>query len=157
MFNRSVLAFAGVFAAAFLLFAAGANAEKPADLNKDGIVDSNEKAIVKTKGKAIVDKAWEVEADLNKDGVVDMYELKQWKESHKDAVVDASEWEGESVIVSDNTPGVVVVTEPSDAVIRHDNDNNPPGAAGGPGTNWENPAGPAGGPGASPNRRGGRR
>ncbi len=34
-----------------------------------------------------------------------------------------------------------------------DRDNNPPGKAGGPGTNWENPPGPAGGPGASPNRR----
>jgi len=35
---------------------------------------------------------------------------------------------------------------------RKDNDNNPPGAAGGPGTNWENPPGAAGGPGAGPNR-----
>ena len=34
-----------------------------------------------------------------------------------------------------------------------DRDNNPPGAAGGPGTNWENPPGAAGGPGASPNVR----
>ena len=33
---------------------------------------------------------------------------------------------------------------------RHDRDNNPPGPAGGPGTNWENPPGPAGGPGTSP-------
>lgn len=33
-----------------------------------------------------------------------------------------------------------------------DRDNNPPGPAGGPGTNWENPPGPQGGPGASPNR-----
>lgn len=32
-------------------------------------------------------------------------------------------------------------------------DNNPPGKAGGPGTNWENPPGPKGGPGASPDRR----
>lgn len=32
-----------------------------------------------------------------------------------------------------------------------DRDDNPPGLAGGPGTNWENPPGPAGGPGASPN------
>jgi hypothetical protein len=32
-----------------------------------------------------------------------------------------------------------------------DNDGNPPGPAGGPGTNWENPPGPIGGPGASPN------
>ena len=29
---------------------------------------------------------------------------------------------------------------------------NPPGPAGGPGTNWRNPPGPAGGPGASPYR-----
>lgn len=36
-----------------------------------------------------------------------------------------------------------------------DKDNNPPGKAGGPGTNWENPPGPKGGPGASPNRGGG--
>ena len=28
-----------------------------------------------------------------------------------------------------------------------DNDNNPPGRAGGRGTNWENPRGPVGGPG----------
>jgi hypothetical protein len=33
-----------------------------------------------------------------------------------------------------------------------DRDNNPPGRAGGPGTNWENPPGPRGGPGSSPNR-----
>ena len=32
----------------------------------------------------------------------------------------------------------------------HDRDNNPPGPAGGPGTNWENPPGWRGGPGASP-------
>ncbi|MFH0771406.1 MAG: hypothetical protein V1933_02180 [Candidatus Omnitrophota bacterium] len=32
-----------------------------------------------------------------------------------------------------------------------DRDNNPPGQAGGQGTNWENVPGPAGGPGASPN------
>jgi len=37
---------------------------------------------------------------------------------------------------------------------RRDKDNNPPGAAGGPGTNWENPPGPKGGPGASPDRGG---
>ena len=38
------------------------------------------------------------------------------------------------------------------ACWRRDRDGNPPGPAGGPGTNWENPPGPAGGPGASPNR-----
>jgi hypothetical protein len=35
-----------------------------------------------------------------------------------------------------------------------DRDGNPPGPAGGPGTNWENPPGPRGGPGASPDRYG---
>ena len=35
----------------------------------------------------------------------------------------------------------------------HDRDNNPPGRAGGPGTNWENPPGWRGGPGASPDYR----
>lgn len=36
---------------------------------------------------------------------------------------------------------------------RRDRDNNPPGAVGGPGTNWENPPGPRGGPGTSPDLR----
>ncbi len=36
----------------------------------------------------------------------------------------------------------------------HDRDGNPPGRAGGPGTNWENPPGRKGGPGASPDRFG---
>ena len=35
-----------------------------------------------------------------------------------------------------------------------DNDRNPPGRAGGRGTNWENPPGWRGGPGASPDRFG---
>lgn len=39
------------------------------------------------------------------------------------------------------------------ARLHHDRDNNPPGPAGGPGSNWENPPGPVGGPGASPDRR----
>ena len=35
---------------------------------------------------------------------------------------------------------------------RRDRDANPPGAKGGPGTNWENPPGPEGGEGKSPDR-----
>lgn len=38
-------------------------------------------------------------------------------------------------------------------VLAADVDNNPPGPAGGPGTNWENRPGPQGGAGASPDRR----
>ena len=36
----------------------------------------------------------------------------------------------------------------------NDRDGNPPGPAGGRGTNWENPPGWRGGPGASPDRYG---
>ncbi len=36
----------------------------------------------------------------------------------------------------------------------NDNDNNPPGLQGGPGTNWENRPGPQGGPGASQDYQG---
>ncbi|MEO0608307.1 MAG: hypothetical protein AAFY82_08740 [Pseudomonadota bacterium] len=36
----------------------------------------------------------------------------------------------------------------------YDRDDNPPGRAGGRGTNWENPPGLKGGPGASPDRYG---
>lgn len=36
--------------------------------------------------------------------------------------------------------------------FARDRDNNPPGPAGGPGTNWENPPGPRGGPGTSADR-----
>ena len=36
---------------------------------------------------------------------------------------------------------------------RHDHDGNPPGPAGGRGSNWENPPGWKGGPGATPDRR----
>lgn len=39
------------------------------------------------------------------------------------------------------------------AAQAHDRDHNPPGPAGGPGTNWENPPGWRGGPGASPDHR----
>ncbi len=48
--------------------------------------------------------------------------------------------------------GAIYVYHPRRACWLPDFDDNPPGPAGGRGTNWENPAGPAGGPGASPNR-----
>lgn len=49
---------------------------------------------------------------------------------------------------------LAVVLGISSAGWAKDKDNNPPGAAGGPGTNWENPPGAAGGPGASPDVKG---
>jgi hypothetical protein len=50
------------------------------------------------------------------------------------------------------TAALLLAVAPADGFAR-DRDNNPPGKAGGKGTNWENPRGPAGGPGASPDRR----
>jgi len=47
---------------------------------------------------------------------------------------------------------VVGSTFAATGAMARDRDDNPPGPAGGPGTNWENPRGPVGGPGASPNR-----
>ena len=52
--------------------------------------------------------------------------------------------------VDRNGDGEISPRERAAAHRRHDNDNNPPGKKGGPGTNWENPPGKRGGPGASP-------
>jgi hypothetical protein len=49
---------------------------------------------------------------------------------------------------------LVVAIGTASTGFAKDKDNNPPGPAGGPGTNWENPPGPAGGPGAGPDVRG---
>lgn len=45
--------------------------------------------------------------------------------------------------------GVLCAAAPG---FAQDRDYNPPGRAGGPGTNWENPPGRRGGPGTSPDR-----
>jgi hypothetical protein len=49
------------------------------------------------------------------------------------------------------SPGVTGASQTA-TPPRRDPDANPPGAKGGPGTNWENPPGPTGGPGKSPDR-----
>ena len=49
--------------------------------------------------------------------------------------------------------GLLVATVMGVQAHAADRDNNQPGRAGGPGTNWENPPGPAGGPGTSPDYR----
>ncbi|NQY97434.1 MAG: hypothetical protein HRT82_09745 [Henriciella sp.] len=50
-------------------------------------------------------------------------------------------------------PAILLCLAAAPVACAHDRDDNPPGPAGGPGTNWENPPGPVGGPGASPDRR----
>lgn len=49
--------------------------------------------------------------------------------------------------------GLALMSTAAIAAHPRDRDNNPPGRAGGPGTNWENPPGWRGGPGASPDYR----
>lgn len=48
--------------------------------------------------------------------------------------------------------GLLAVSAGANAQRHRDHDGNPPGPAGGRGTNWENRPGPRGGPGASPDR-----
>ena len=49
---------------------------------------------------------------------------------------------------------VIVLAMQVSPAFAKDKDSNPPGPAGGKGTNWENPPGPTGGQGASPDRKG---
>jgi hypothetical protein len=70
------------------------------------------------------------------------------KDSLKEKAVVDEEWEKQADL---NKDGIVDRVEINRWRNRgRDKDNNPPGPAGGEGTNWENPAGPVGGPGASP-------
>ena len=109
-----------------------------------------------------VNEAWEKAADLNHDGIIDQTEIQLWRQSHsgnggqgtsqnnvqENAQVNRP-WEKEA---DTNQDRVVDQTEIQQWRQAHpDNDNNPPGPKGGPGTNWENKPGPQGGPGASPN------
>ncbi len=48
---------------------------------------------------------------------------------------------------------VAVMLVLASPALAADKDNNPPGSAGGKGTNWENPPGPEGGRGASPDKK----
>jgi hypothetical protein len=71
----------------------------------------------------------------------------EWLEKHPNA----------SERLDRNDDGVVDDAERRHIGDRLDRDGNPPGAVGGPGTNWENRPGPRGGPGASPDRYNGPR
>ncbi|GEM_PF-6710430 len=93
-------------------------------------------------------------------------------DTNHDGVLDRSEWQKAAEILGQrrqkiktkadtNHDGTVDATERQAAQEkraerlehrkqRADCDNNPPGPAGGRGSNWENPPGAAGGPGTSP-------
>ena len=106
------------------------------DLDKNGVIDSYEKKVARRDWRKAHDpnlmyNRWldrypeeRAKMDLNQDGRIDSMEKKKAYETW---------WKNHYVGV--------------------DRDNNPPGAAGGLGTDWENPPGPRGGPGASPDRR----
>ncbi|MFA4991592.1 MAG: hypothetical protein WC569_03330, partial [Candidatus Omnitrophota bacterium] len=156
--------------------------EKMADTNGDGIVDgveirqwknrnrgqetgadygSQDSGQGYNKDKSDVDRPWEKKADVNQDGVVDEVEINQWRsrgqgqggsQGYGDPTDVNRPWEKKADV---NRDGTVDQTEIDQWRGRgQDRDNNPPGAKGGPGTNWENKPGPAGGPGAGPNRQG---
>ena len=103
--------------------------------------------------------------DVNQDGTVDREEFKQGKQQRKEKRQEKREnfLENHPELkdrLDRNDDGAVDKKEYRQAKQyrrehRKDRDNNPPGMAGGRGTNWENRPGPAGGPGASPDRRGG--
>ena len=125
--------------------------EIEADTNKDGVIDATEAEQWKIKNASQVDSVWEEKADTNNDGKIEQAEFIQWKTRMKDKTLVNTKWEEKA---DTNDDGRVDKVESNQWRDTHkDNDNNPPGAAGGAGTNWENPPGPKGGPGASPNRR----
>lgn len=140
--------------------------EQEADTNNDGVVDRDEACYWKANHprhryrKALVSKAWEEQADTDNDGILEKGEAALWRKRHPRVLVN------KAVV---NKPWEKRADKDGDGVVekfelncwkkshpkhgRRDNDNNPPGAAGGPGTNWENPPGPRGGHGSSPDRR----
>lgn len=82
-------------------------------------------------------------------------DLQGLKDARQELRSDRKEFRTEKMDKNDD--GTVDDTERQafkERIQRLDKDNNPPGAAGGAGTNWENRPGPQGGPGTSPDRRG---
>jgi hypothetical protein len=86
----------------------------------------------------------------------------------KESAPDNGLWHNESTIFRFKQGARAMKTDKKTAILSialaagmacgtmafaYDKDNNPPGPAGGRGTNWENPPGPQGGPGASPDRK----
>lgn len=134
------------------------------DLNNDGTVDEFEK----TQGRKKAREKWfenhpelKERLDANKDGVIDEQEKQaareNWQERKKEWIESRPDFKEK---MDTNQDGAIDPAERKAAheawkeahPYRKDYDNNPPGAAGGPGTNWENKPGPRGGAGASPNR-----
>ncbi len=142
--------------------------KQKADTNQDGVIDDAEKTAAhelrKQKKQEWLEAHPDIKAkwDTNGDGIIDEQERKtghelwkqkkqEWLEAHPEikAKMDANQ---DGVI--DKTERKAAHEAWKEAHPRHrDFDNNPPGMAGGPGTNWENPRGPKGGPGASPDRK----
>lgn len=101
------------------------------DTNKDGVVDETEKSQMREKMQGRREERQEMREERREE----RQEMREERRENKEA------WQEKKEEWRENHP-------------RMDKDNNPPGMAGGPGTNWENKPGPQGGPGASPNRGG---
>ncbi len=81
-------------------------------------------------------------------------DLQGLKDARHDLRSDKKEFRTEKM--DNNNDGTVDDAEQQafkERIQKFDKDNNPPGAAGGAGTNWENKPGPQGGPGTSSDRR----
>ncbi len=108
------------------------------DFNHDGTVDANEKA-----------QAYEKYIAPNREKREHRQEMKEeWKENKAEWKEKKEEWKTKKEAWKENK----AEWKEEHPRLHRDRDNNPPGPAGGKGTNWENPRGPKGGPGASPNR-----
>ncbi len=95
--------------------------------------------------------------DADRDGTVEREEFKEarqtWIENHPRAAERLDANDDGNVDRAELQRGRRMWQEHQNKNARRDEDNNPPGAAGGRGTNWENAPGAAGGPGASPDQR----
>lgn len=97
------------------------------DLNGDGTVDQTER-----------DQAREKFQEKKKAWIEEHSEMKKKLDANGDGVIDQAERKAAHEAWQEAHP------------MRQDFNSNPPGAMGGPGTNWENPPGPQGGPGMGP-------
>ena len=119
-----------------------------ADLNKDGVVGVEEAQKAEETWKQIHREDRQEKREEIKEKREEIREERkeyrqekreEFKEKREELKEKREDWKEKKQEIKEDHP-------------RMDHDNNPPGMAGGPGSNWENKPGPQGGPGASPNR-----
>lgn len=124
------------------------------DTNQDGTVDQQEMRQGRSGRREEFRNDMKEKYDTNKDGKVDRDEFEAMRGEKRDKFFENHPEAKERL--DSNADGKVDRGEWKEGrkAFGRDRDNNPPGMAGGPGTNWENRPGPQGGQGAGPDRRG---